>query len=328
MDFFQKEKFVYYNFLYIHKREQLIRPMLINGFLTYLQHEKRYSPHTIKSYQTDLLQFEDFLQNEIELTLTAVQATHVRSFMVFLLEHKILENAIGRKISTLRSFYKFLIREQAIKVNPMTLIKAPKVPKRLPSFIEEAKMDRLLDGFIDEEGNKIEYFDEGFKDQRDKIVIEMLFGTGVRLAELLRIKESNINFYESTIKVLGKRNKERIIPIHKPLIELLNKYILLKSVQKFNNKSTTLIVTNMGADAYAKLIYRIVNEYLGKVSTQDKKSPHVLRHSFASSLLNSGADLNAIKELLGHASLAATQVYTHNSVERLKSIYKQAHPKA
>lgn len=314
--------------MYIHHCEQPIRPMLISSFLTYLQHEKRYSPHTIKSYHTDLLQFKDFLEHTIELDVKDVQATHVRSFMVFLLDEKISENAIGRKISTLRSFYKFLIREKAVKLNPMSLIKAPKVPKRLPHFIESAKIDRLLDGYIDEAGNRIEYFNDSFESQRDKIVIELLFGTGVRLAELLRIKESDINGYESSIKVLGKRNKERIIPVHKPLIGLLDKYIALKSFQNFNNKSTTLIVTNKGADAYEKLIYRIVNEYLSKVSTQDKKSPHVLRHSFASSLLNNGADLNAIKELLGHSSLAATQVYTHNSVERLKSIYKQAHPKA
>ncbi len=302
--------------------------MLISSFLNYLQHEKRYSPHTIKSYQTDLLQFEHFLQTEIDLSVSDVQAAHVKSFMVFLIEGQISENAIGRKISTLRSYYKFLIREQLIKLNPMTLIRAPKVPKRLPIFIEDAKMDRLLDGYTDENGVKVLYFDQGFKSQRDKMVIELLFGTGARLAELLRIKDSDINFYEGTIKVLGKRNKERIIPVHKPLMALLEKYIELKSIQNFNNKSTTLIVTNTGANAYGKLIYRIVVEYLGKVSTQDKKSPHVLRHSFASSLLNGGADLNAIKELLGHASLAATQVYTHNSVERLKSIYKQAHPKA
>ncbi len=158
--------------------------------------------------------------------------------------------------------------------------------------------------------------------------MELLFGTGIRLAELLQLDDADINFYESTIKVLGKRNKERIIPVHKVLVEQLKAYLLLKSMQKFNNKSTTLIVTNTGTAAYPKLVYRIVHRYLTLISTQDKKSPHVLRHSFASSLLNRGADLNAIKEFLGHASLAATQVYTHNSIERLKSIYKQAHPKA
>jgi integrase/recombinase XerC len=294
--------------------------MLISSFLTYLQTEKRYSPHTVQSYKTDLLQFNDFLQEDFELELVAVQTQHVRSFIVHLLDHKISENAIGRKISTLRSFYKHLLREKEVKTNPMLLIKVPKVPKRLPVFIEEVKMDNLLDNS--------ENFEDSFSGQRDKIVLEMLFGTGVRLAELLRVKESDLNFYEGTIKVLGKRNKERIIPLHGELIKQLKDYLALKSIEKFNNKSTNLIVTNTGALAYPKLIYRIVNRYLTLISTQDKKSPHVLRHSFASSLLNRGADLNAIKELLGHASLAATQVYTHNSVERLKSIYKQAHPKA
>lgn len=293
---------------------------MISSFLIYLQHEKRYSPHTIQSYRTDLVQFESFLQKDFELTPAEVKATHIRSFMVSLLDQQISENAIGRKISTLRSFYKYLLREKSIGVNPMLLIRAPKVPKRLPVFVEESKMDLLLD--------REENFNETFPSQRDKIVLELLFGTGIRLAELLQLDDTAINFYESTIKVLGKRNKERIIPIHQVLIEQLKAYLLLKSMQKFNNKSTTLIVTNTGAVAYPKLIYRIVNSYLTLISTQDKKSPHVLRHSFASSLLNRGADLNAIKELLGHASLAATQVYTHNSVERLKSIYKQAHPKA
>ncbi|MBB2147147.1 tyrosine-type recombinase/integrase [Pedobacter sp. LMG 31464] len=294
--------------------------MLISSFLTYLQNEKRYSPHTIQSYKTDLIQFKDFLQANFELEVTVVQTQHVRSFIVDLLDHKISENAIGRKISTLRSFYKHLLREKEVKVNPMLLIKAPKVPKRLPVFIEEVKMDSLLDN--------AENFEDGFSGQRDKMVLELLFGTGVRLAELLQVKENDIDFYEGTIKVLGKRNKERIIPLHGELIKQLKAYLALKSIENFNNKSTTLIVTNTGASAYPKLIYRIVNRYLTLISTQDKKSPHVLRHSFASSLLNRGADLNAIKELLGHASLAATQVYTHNSVERLKSIYKQAHPKA
>jgi len=294
--------------------------MLISSFLTYLQHEKRYSPHTVKSYHTDLLQFERFLQEEFETDFISAQTPQVRSFMVSLMDVKISENAIGRKISSLRSFYKYLLREQALKKNPMLLIKGPKVPKRLPVFIEETKIDSLLDG--------LDSFDESFPSQRNKMVLEMLFGTGIRLAELLLLKETDVNFYEATIKVLGKRNKERIIPLHAELVSQIKKYIELKSLQKFDNKNTNLIVSNSGAPAYPKLIYRIVTSYLTLISTQDKKSPHVLRHSFATSLLNRGADLNSIKELLGHASLAATQVYTHNSVERLKTIYKQAHPKA
>lgn len=298
--------------------------MLINSFISYLQTEKRYSSHTVTSYHTDLSQFELFLQKDFEINLDEAKSTHVRSFMVSLLDDKVSENSIGRKISSLRSFYKYLLREKELKVNPMVLIKAPKVPKRLPVFIEEAKMDLLLDHKMETS----EVFDDSFSSQRDKIVFEILYGTGIRLAELLLLKEADINIYESTIKVLGKRKKERIIPLHAQLLTQLKFYLNLKLAQDFDNKTDRLIVTNSGEPAYPKLIYRIVNSYLTLISTQDKKSPHVLRHSFASSLLNRGADLNAIKELLGHASLAATQIYTHNSVERLKSIYKQAHPKA
>ncbi|NQX42765.1 integrase/recombinase XerC [Pedobacter steynii] len=294
--------------------------MIIAQFLTYLQHEKRYSPHTIQSYKTDLLQFSEYMQQTFELPLTEVGYVHVRNFMVTLLEEHVSENSVGRKLSTLRSFYKHLSREGLIPVNPMTLVKAPKVPKRLPVFVDDQKLDVLLDSG--------EFFDDTFPSVRDKLVIETLFGTGMRLAELLSLKESDIDFYGATVRVLGKRNKERIIPIGKVLGDQLKAYIDLKTLQNFNNKTGVLIVTDKGAPAYTKLIYRIVTSYLTNVSTQDKKSPHVLRHSYATSLLNRGADLNAIKELLGHASLAATQVYTHNSVERLKSIYKQAHPKA
>lgn len=298
--------------------------MLIESFITYLQHEKRYSPHTIKSYHNDLLQFDLYVQNESGISICEVQASHVRSFMAFLLNDDYSTNAIGRKISTLRSFYKFLLRENQVNANPMVLIRAPKIAKRLPVFIEEIKMDALLDEKMDE----MQVFDNSFAGQRDKLVLEILYGTGVRLAELLALKETDVDFYEGSVKVLGKRNKERIIPLHTQLLTQIKLYIEVKKSQNFDNKNATLIVTNIGAPAYPKLIYRIVNSYLTLISTQDKKSPHILRHSFASSLLNRGADLNAIKELLGHASLAATQVYTHNSVERLKSIYKQAHPKA
>ena len=294
--------------------------MTVEQFLTYLQHEKRYSPHTVQSYRTDLIQFRDFMLQTFELSLNEVAYIHVRSYMVLLMEEGVTENSIGRKLSTLRSFYKYLVREQIVQSSPMALVKAPKAPKRLPVFVDDQKLDLLLDSE--------EFFDGSFSSVRDRLVIEALFGTGMRLAELLTLKESDINFYDSNIRVLGKRNKERIVPISKPLEDQLRTYIELKTLQKFDNKTEGLFVTDKGADAYPKLIYRIVQRYLSFISTQDKKSPHVLRHSYATSLLNRGADLNAIKELLGHASLAATQVYTHNSVERLKSIYKQAHPKA
>lgn len=294
--------------------------MTVEQFLTYLQHEKRYSSHTVQSYQTDLLQFEDFIGKTFDLSLIEVKHVHVRDFMVYLMDNKVGENSVGRKLSTLRSFYKFLLRQDLIMANPMTLVKAPKVPKKLPVFIDDAKLDLLLDSD--------EFFDDSFSSVRDRLIIETFFGTGMRLAELLSLKETDVNFYDSTIRVMGKRSKERIIPISKILAEQLKDYVKLKTLQNFDNKTGGLIVTNKGNEAYPEFIRRIVQRYLTYVSTQDKKSPHVLRHSYATSLLNRGADLNAIKELLGHASLAATQVYTHNSVERLKTIYKQAHPKA
>ena len=294
--------------------------MLITDFLTYLQYEKRYSPHTIQSYRTDLLQFQTFVFTEDIEDLRLANAAHIKNYMVHQLQLGLVENAVNRKLSSLKSFYKFLHREGFVANNIASTIKTLKIPKRLPVFIEEVKMNTLLDNE--------DYFDDSFAGQRNKLVIELLFGTGIRSAELLLLKETDVNYFEGSIKVLGKRNKERIVPLHKPLLLQLQNYLTLKLTQKFSNKSQNLIVTNNGSKAYPNLVYRIVNNCLTLVSTQGKRSPHVLRHSFASSLLNRGADLNAIKELLGHASLAATQVYTHNSIERLKSIYKQAHPRA
>ncbi|MDN3586375.1 tyrosine-type recombinase/integrase [Pedobacter aquatilis] len=294
--------------------------MLLNSFLIYLQHEKRYSQHTVTGYKTDLESFENYIKTTYEIDVLEVKPTHIRSFMVFLMDNSSSATTINRKISALRSFYKFLLREEKITRNPIQIIRAPKMPKRLPVFIETEKINQLLD--------KDGVFDESFASVRDNLVIELLFGAGMRLSELVQLKETDVDFYAETLRVLGKRNKERIIPINKQLINQLNKYLQLKKLQNFNNILFNLIVTNTGTAAYPKLIYRIVSSYLKLVSTSNKKSPHVLRHSYATSLLNAGADLNAIKELLGHASLAATQVYTHNSIERLKTIYKQAHPKA
>lgn len=294
--------------------------MSAESFLTYIQHEKRYSPHTVLAYRTDLAHFIAFLEQTYEMKPEEAKYTHIRDYMVRLMEEHIGANSIGRKMSSLRSFYKFLQKRKIILANPMSMVKAPKVPERLPVFVDSEKLDYLLDSG--------EFFDDTFPSVRDKMVIEVLFGTGMRLSELLGLKINDIDFYEETVRVLGKRQKERIIPITKQLVNQLKAYIELKSLQKFNNKTEDLFVTDKGAAVYKLFIYKIVNSYLTYISTQDKKSPHVLRHSYATSLLNRGADLNAIKELLGHASLAATQVYTHNSIERLKTIYKQAHPKA
>jgi len=304
--------------------------MFIARFIRYIEFEKRYSPHTVSAYQSDLDQFIAFLNNPDKLIpAPAAEITHpsqithyqIRTCMVELMNHQILARSINRKIATLRKYFKFLLQEGVIEINPASKINTPKVPKNLPVIVEDIKLTQMLD--------ENEVFSNDFKGLRDKLVIEMLFGTGMRLSELLGVKDTDINTYEGTIKVLGKRNKERIIPVNNELKLLVAEYQQLKRNQDFfGNNSLMLIVTDKGANAYSKLIYLIVQKYLSYISTQNKKSPHVLRHTFATSLLNRGADLNAIKELLGHANLSATQIYTHNSVERLKSIYKQAHPKA
>jgi integrase/recombinase XerC len=294
--------------------------MFIERFTRYLQFEKRYSPHTVIAYQQDLQQFYAFIKLS-ELDFENVMHTHVRSWMVELLDQGTASKTINRKVSSLRSFYKFLLREQLVTNEPLTRILAPKIPKRLPVIVEEQKMNLLLD-----DPDK-DFFSTDFDGIRNRLIIELLYGTGIRSAELISLKETDINIYDQQIKVLGKRNKERIIPVNASLLKLIGEYLAIKKSKNFNNNSAALIVTNEGNDAYPKFIYRIVKSILSHISTNDKRSPHVLRHTFATSLLNHGAELNAIKELLGHASLAATQVYTHNSVERLKTIYKQAHPK-
>jgi integrase/recombinase XerC len=293
--------------------------MFIEQFIRYLQFEKRFSPHTVTAYKNDLDQFSQYIVS-FQSELLNVTHQHVRTWIVSLMDDGIEARTINRKISSLRSFYKFLQRENLIGNSPMIYVRAPKIPKRLPIVITEQKMDILLDAQ--------DVFSNDFQGMRDRLIVELLYGTGMRLSELVNLSEYDINVYEQQIKVLGKRNKERIIPISNSLTKLISDYQLQKLNQNFDNNSAALIVTNQGNKVYAKFIYRTVNLVLSFISTHDKKSPHILRHSFATSLLNRGADLNAIKELLGHSSLAATQVYTHNSVEKLKSIYKQAHPKA
>lgn len=292
--------------------------MHLGLFYNYLQYEKRFSPHTLTAYKTDLQQFFVFIDAGQNASFTDIFL--IRNWIVDLMDNNIEARSVNRKISSLKTYFRFLVREKLIADNPMSKVQSPKQPKKLPAVLREEKVNSLL------ENENV--FEDSFIGIRDKLIIELLFGTGIRLAELLSLSESDINHYENAIKVIGKRSKERIVPLHKELLLLIRDYLAVKKSEKFDNNSLKLIVTHTGIAAYPKLIYRVVQKYLGQITTQDKKSPHVLRHTFATSLLNNGADLNAIKELLGHASLAATQVYTHNSVEKLKLIYKQAHPKA
>jgi len=292
--------------------------MFIADFFNYLTYEKRYSPHTIISYKKDIAQYQKFL--EIQET-DVLSANHqvIRNWIVELLDNGIEPRSVNRKVSALRSLYKFLIKEELMEANPVLKVQAPKVAKKLPAFLEEKNVSQLLDS---------EVFTNDFEGRRDKLVLELFFGTGMRLSEAVSLTDSKIDFDNKTIKVLGKRNKERILPITNTLLMLIKEYICLKKERFSGNNLPGLLVTNKGLEIYPKYIYRIVQKYLSLITSHEKKSPHIIRHTFATVLLNKGADINAIKELLGHASLAATQVYTHNSIERIKSIYKQAHPKA
>lgn len=293
--------------------------MHIELFIKYLTYEKRYSLHTVKSYENDLSKFAEFF-NYSKDTFDPLSISHheIRKWIVFLMECGYNERSINRKLSALKSFYKFLLRENVVEKSPLTKISAPKVNKKLPNFVERDRMDLLLDE-ID--------FGNNFESYRDKLILELLYLTGMRLSELINIKIHDIDLNQKTIKVIGKRNKERVVPFNNELAKSIKNYI---SVLKSLNHSTSgfLIVTSKGEQAYPKLIYRIVKKYLEQVTTIEKKSPHVLRHTFATHMLNSGADLNAIKEILGHSNLSATEIYTHNTFEKLKSIYKQAHPRA
>ena len=289
--------------------------MLQNKFIKYLSSEKRFSEHTIKSYATDLKQFTSFLSSEFQIIdeINEISFQIIRTWIASLLEKGINPRSVNRKISTLKTYFKFLIREGELIENPMIKVVAPKSKKRLPIFIEEDQIKSLL--------NEVQ-FESGFIGQRNKLIIELFYVTGVRLSELINIKISDVDFSNQSIKVLGKRKKERIIPLSSSMINSLDNFI------KNNHKNHFLFTNLDGVKLYTKLVYRVVNKYIAKISSVNKKSPHILRHTFATHMLNNGADINAIKELLGHANLSATQVYTHNTIEKLKTVYKQAHPRA
>lgn len=291
---------------------------MVESFVKYLQFEKRFSPHTVTAYSNDLDQLSQFLLKTFEISkIEEALHPHLRSWVVELMDKGVSARSVNRKIVSVKSFFKFLQKRELLETNPATKLKSLKVPKDLPNFVQEAEMDNLLD--------RME-FPEGFAGKRDKLVIELLYATGIRLSELIGLTPESVNPYENTVKVLGKRNKERLVPLHAEVIKMIKEYNDLR--QQESAKSDKLLITDSGNDLYPQFVYNLVKKYLSQVTTLSKKSPHVLRHTFATHLLNKGADLNAVKDLLGHASLASTQVYTHNSIEKLKAVFDQAHPKA
>ena len=290
----------------------------IAKFIEHLKFEKRYSPHSLIAYEGDLKQWSLFLHSEFEVsTLNEVNASFIRSWLVSLMESGLEARSVNRKITTLKSFYKYAVRCNWVEVNPMGKITSPKVSKRLPVYIEAEKLDLMLDNQL---------FEDDFDGRRDHLILELFYGTGMRLSELIGLSIQNVDIRNLQLKVTGKRNKQRIIPLFPSLANQVSKF--LDERNGIASENSILFIRKDGKALYPALVYRLVKKYLSTVSTQKKRSPHVLRHSFATEMLNKGADLNAIKEILGHANLSATQVYTHNTIEKLKAAYKQAHPRA
>ncbi|RIA10397.1 integrase/recombinase XerC [Flavobacteriaceae bacterium MAR_2010_72] len=289
-------------------------------FRDYLEHEKNYSVHTITSYLRDLESFELFVASEYEESAVAdVNYQQIRNWIVYLVDSGITNRSINRKISSLNSYFKFLIKTNSITTNPLAKHKALKTSKKVQIPFSEQEMNLVLQELNQE---------SGFEAVRNKLIVELFYATGIRRIELIQIKMSDIDFSNKTLKVLGKRNKERYIPLISSVVDTLQSYLNeRKDLVEIKDK-THLFLTKKGVKIYETLVYRIINDYFSKASSKVKRSPHILRHSFATHLLNQGANLNAVKELLGHSSLAATQVYTHNSIAELKKVYANAHPRS
>jgi integrase/recombinase XerC len=294
--------------------------MLIHQFLDYLQKEKKYSNYTLQAYKTDLYGLRDFAQWQFDKSVKQLNGKEIRSWIAYLSERQLSDKTINRKIASVKSFYKFLLKTNTILTNPVEQIPGLKIHKKIPVPFSQDEMNKLLDS---------DMFDNTFEGVRDKTIIKLLYSTGIRRAELINLQKKDIDFSKNELKVLGKRNKQRIIPLLYNVIQELQAYIKVRD-EYFNDIQIEnyLFLTSKGKKMYEMLVYRVINSYLSRVSVKHKKSPHMLRHTFATHLLNNGADLNSIKELLGHSSLAATQVYTHSSIQQLKEIYKKAHPRS
>jgi len=301
----------------------------IAPFLDYLKFEKRYPLNTLMAYRNDLVQFYDYLSDEKDglamkdIKLAEISAPLVRSWLASLKENDQTAKTINRKISSLKSYFRYHLREESLEKTPMASIVAPKIPKRLPQYVEQKDISTLF--------NHVE-FPDNWKGSTDRLLLFIFYHTGMRLSELVNLRENQVSLSQSsvknTIKVLGKGNKERVIPVGPELAAMIKEYLQRKKKEFEKPDTNYLLVNEKGKKLYLKYVYRVVKQYLGDVTTIDKKSPHVLRHTFATHLTNNGADLYAVKELLGHSSLAATQVYTHNTIEKLKDVHKKAHPRA
>lgn len=297
-----------------------ISEMRISSFVNYLTFEKRYSPHTVEAYSRDISFFLDYITAQYEIEDPGlVEKIHIRSWMAYMMESKIAPRSINRKLSVIRTFYKFFQKSGVIAINPTLGIGALKTPKRLPVFLKEEETVNMLN---------LDFSEKGFEGQRDALILSVLYNCGLRRQELINLKEKDIDFSAGYLKVLGKGNKERIIPVSQELLVQFSRYIFVKKEENIYSVSDYLFISKKGTKLYPKFVYNIVHKYLSMITTIDKRSPHVLRHTFATHLSNNGADLNAIKELLGHSGLSATQIYTHNSIERLKEVYKLSHPKS
>jgi len=293
---------------------------MLTSFLTYIKVEKGYSAHTVRSYGDDVLQFFLFCGIDPEKgNIDSITHRHVRQWLSSIISSGFTPRSANRKLSSLRSFFRFLMRQGVAKSNPVARILPPKSTKHLPSFVGEKEMKSLLE---------IERYSDDFTGIRNHLIILLFYSTGIRLSELIGLTTDRVDFASSSLKVRGKGNKERIIPMHPELEKVIREYLIIRDEVLLNKIDKTLFLTEKGKSTYPKLIYRIVKQNLGQVTTLEKKSPHVLRHTFATHLLNHGAELNALKDLLGHANLSATQIYTHSSFEKLKKVYKQAHPRA